>query len=56
MDFIKVTTRDGEAYVNSLTIEMIIPKPEGCTLRMNEKLFLNIRESAEEVLAMLTTS
>ena len=56
MDFIKVTTRDGEAYINSLTIEMIIPKPEGCTLRMNEKLFLQVRESAEEVIALLQSN
>lgn len=54
MDFIKVTTREGEAYINSLTIEMIIPKAIGCTIRMNEKLFLNVRESAEEVIAMIT--
>lgn len=54
MDFIKVTTRDGEAYINPGLIEMIIPKPEGCTLRMSEKLFLQVRESAEEILAMLS--
>ena len=56
MNFIKLTMREGEVYINSANIEMVIPKPEGCTIRMSEKLFLQVAETAEEVVAMLNES
>jgi len=54
VDFIKVTTRDGEVLLNSIMIEMIFPKSGNCTIRMNEKFFIDVAESAEEILAMLS--
>ena len=53
MSFIKVTMKEGEVHLNSAKIEMIIPKPEGCTIRISERLFLQVKETAKEVADML---
>ncbi len=55
-NFIKVTTRDGEVWINSDLIEMIVRRGNQCNLRMNEKLFVEVAESVEQILDMMKPS
>ena len=57
MKFIKVRSSEGEIYINADKIEMVIPKKfgnaDGCALRMNEKLFIQVYEAIEDVIERL---
>jgi len=57
MKFIKVRSSEGVIYVNVDKVEMVAPKKfgeaNGCTLRMNEKLFIKVYESAEDIIERL---
>ena len=57
MRFIKVRSGEGEIYINADKIEMVIPKKfgpnDGCALRMNERLFINVFEPIEDVVERL---
>ena len=51
--FIKVRTRKGVAWVNADMIEMIFPRGNECNLRMNEKLFVEVAESVQDILDLI---
>ena len=57
MKFVKVRSSEGEVYVNVEKIEMVVPKKfgqaMGCTLRLNEKLFIKVYEPIEDVIERL---
>tara|TARA_B100000287_G_C20154637_1_gene591633 strand:- start:190 stop:384 length:195 start_codon:yes stop_codon:yes gene_type:complete len=51
--FIEVRTRKGKAWVNANQIEMIFPRGNECNLRMNEKLFIEVAESAQDIIDLI---
>ncbi len=53
VNYIKVTTEDGEVFVNRHIVEMVFKNEGGCTLRMNEKLFVKVLDPIEIVLEKL---
>ena len=53
MNYIKVTTDEGEVFVNRHIVEMVFKHENGCTLRMSEKLFIKVLDPIEIVLAKL---
>lgn len=61
MNFIKVNSSEGAVYVNADKIEMVIPKifngiHKGCSLRMNERLFIHVYEPIDDIIARLASA